>query len=96
MPNSQYLTHHPYPADIFWSIEYADTALSKDINQKKRVYAEAGIQEYWVVNLQAPELIVFPDLESGTSKSETKLATGKISPLSFSDLQIDVSKLFTI
>jgi Uma2 family endonuclease len=104
MPNIQYLTHHPYPADIFWLIEYANTTLKKDLNDKKRVYAEAGIEEYWVVNLQTPELIVFRDrtISQGegsandTYESETKLATGNISPLSFPDLQINVSKLFTI
>jgi Uma2 family endonuclease len=103
-PNSQYLTHHPYPADIFWLIEYADTTLRKDLNAKKRVYAEAGIQEYWVVNLQIPELIVFRDLTisqggvstNNTYRSELKLATGNISPLAFPDLQIDVTKLFSI
>jgi Uma2 family endonuclease len=95
-PIRQYLTHHPYPADIFWLIEYADTTLRKDINEKKRVYASAGIQEYWVVNLQASELVVFRDLESDTYKSETILTTGNILPLSFPDIQIDVSRLFTI
>jgi Uma2 family endonuclease len=96
MPNSQYLTHHPYPDDIFWLIEYANTTLKKDLNDKKRVYAEARIEEYWVVNLQTPELIVFRDRQSNAYRSETKLAIGNISPLSFPDLQIDVTKLFTI
>jgi Uma2 family endonuclease len=95
-PNSQYLAHHPYPADIFWLIEYANTTLQKDLNEKKQVYAEAGIQEYWVVNLQTSELIVFQNLEIDTYTSETKLASGSISSLSFPDLQIDVIKLFTI
>jgi Uma2 family endonuclease len=95
-PSRQYLTHHPYPADILWLIEYANTTLKKDINEKKRVYAEAGIQEYWVVNLQTPELIVFRDLERDNYRSETKLATGNIFPLSFPDLRVDVSRLFTI
>jgi Uma2 family endonuclease len=95
-PIRQYLTHHPYPADIFWLIEYADTTLRKDLNEKKRVYAAAGIQEYWIVNLQASELVVFRDLEIDTYRSETILTTGNISPLSFPDIQIDVSKLFTI
>jgi Uma2 family endonuclease len=96
MPNSQYLTHHPYPEDIYWLIEYANTTLRKDLNEKKRVYAKARIQEYWVVNLQAPELIVFRDLDNDTYRAETILTTGNISPLSFPDLQIDVTKLFTI
>jgi Uma2 family endonuclease len=95
-PIRQYLTHHPYPADIFWLIEYADTTLRKDLNEKKRVYASAGIQEYWIVNLQASELVVFRDLEIDTYRAETILTTGNISPLSFPDIQIDVSKLFTI
>ncbi|WP_373547244.1 Uma2 family endonuclease [Chamaesiphon sp.] len=95
-PNRQYLTHHPYPADIFWLIEYANTTLRKDITEKKRVYAEAGIEEYWVVNLQTPELILFRDLASDTYQSERRLATGNISPLSFPDIQIDVTKLFTV
>lgn len=95
-PIRQYLTHHPYPADIFWLIEYADSTLRKDLNEKKRVYASAGIQEYWVVNLQASELVVFRDLEIDTYRAETILTTGNISPLSFPDIQIDVSKLFTI
>ena len=95
-PSRQYLTHHPYPVDIFWLIEYANSTLKKDLNDKKRVYGEAGIGEYWVVNLQTSELIVFRDLERGSYQSETILVTGNISPLSFPDLQINVSKLFTI
>jgi Uma2 family endonuclease len=95
-PSRQYLAHHPYPADIFWLIEYANSTLKKDLNNKKRVYAEAGIEEYWVVNLHASELIVFRDLLVDNYESETILASGNISPLSFPDLQINVSKLFTI
>lgn len=41
-----YLDHHPYPEDIFWLIEFSQTALDKDLGQKKMVYAEAGIPEY--------------------------------------------------
>lgn len=95
-PGIQYLAHHPYPADVFWLMEYANTTLNKDLNDKKRVYAEAGIEEYWVVNLKASELIVFRDPASDTYQSELILADGDISPLSFPDLQIDVRKLFTI
>jgi Uma2 family endonuclease len=95
-PNRQYLAHHPYPADIFWLIEYSNTTLVKDLNYKKQVYAEAGIIEYWVVNLRSLELIVFRDLAIDTYRSELTLATGNISPLSFPDLQIEVTKLFTI
>ncbi len=95
-PNSQYLAHHPYPENIFWLIEYSNTTLAKDLKDKKQIYAEAGIKEYWVVNLQASELIVFRDRASDTYRSELKLATGDISPLSFPDVSIAVANLFTI
>ncbi len=95
-PNRQYLAHHPYPADIFWLIEYSNTTLAKDLNDKKRIYAEAGIVEYWVVNLQSSELIIFRDVEIDNYRSELTLSTGNISPISFPDLQIEVTKLFTI
>ena len=94
-PSRQYLAHHPYPEDIFWLIEYSNTTLLKDLNEKRQVYAEAGIIEYWVVNLKSSELIVFRDLDGDRYQSEIKLSTGNISPLLFPDLQIEVSKLLS-
>jgi Uma2 family endonuclease len=32
----EYLTHHPYPEDIFWIIEFSQATLSKDLREKKR------------------------------------------------------------
>jgi Uma2 family endonuclease len=95
-PDTQYLTHHPYPEDIFWLIEYADTTLAKDINTKQSIYAQAGIKEYWVVNLQAGELILFRDLGSEGYETEMKLKEGNISPLSFPDIEIEVKRLFSV
>ena len=96
MPSSsRYLDHHPYPADIYWLVEYADTTLTKDLNTKQIIYAQAGILEYWIVNLQASELIVFRGANSMGYETETRLATGNTSPLSFPDLQIEVRRLFS-
>lgn len=47
-----YLDHHPYPENIFWLIEFSNATLSKDLNEKKVDYAQAGILEYWVVDLR--------------------------------------------
>jgi Uma2 family endonuclease len=95
-PDTQYLAHHPYPEDIFWLMEYSDTTLAKDLNTKQRIYAQAGILEYWVVNLQASELVVFRGVGSDGYLSETKLTGGSISPLSFSDIEVEVRRLFSI
>lgn len=38
----EYREHHPYPEDIFWLIEYANTSLEKDLEFKNQIYAEGG------------------------------------------------------
>jgi Uma2 family endonuclease len=88
-----YLEHHPYPDNIFWLIEFSKATLSKDLGNKKEIYAEAGIQEYWVVNLNDFQLNVFRDLVNGSYTEELTLTTGTIAPLSFQDVQIEVLRL---
>jgi Uma2 family endonuclease len=42
----------PEPADVFLLIEVSDTSLEFDRMVKGPLYAEAGIREYWIVNLE--------------------------------------------
>lgn len=88
-----YLEHHPYPDNIFWLIEFSLATLSKDLNEKKTAYSEAGIAEYWVVNLKDRELTIFRDLENGRYTTKETFTTGVVSPLAFPDVQIQVQKL---
>jgi len=88
-----YRDHHPYPENVFWLIEYANTSLSKDLDEKKRLYAEAGIPEYWVVNLRDMAVLVFRDPGSGTYRSERILDDGVIQPLALPDVAASVHRL---
>mgnify|MGYP001792698422 CR=1 FL=1 len=88
-----YLSHHPYPDDIFWVIEFSSSTLSKDLTEKKAIYAEAGIAEYWVVSLDQRTLYVFRDLLKGSYATEQTYKAGMISPLAFADAQIQVEKI---
>ncbi len=94
-PHRRYLDHHPYPEDIFWLIEYANTTLAKDVGEKKQVYAESGIQEYWVSDLKNAQLRVFRDWMNGTYQTELTLTTGTVSPLAFPDVVVEVRRLFS-
>jgi Uma2 family endonuclease len=91
-----YLEHHPSPKNIFWLIEYSKTTLNKDLTTKKDIYAEAGISEYWVVNLKDLQLIVFRDLTPNGYQTELTLTGGAISPVSFPDVQIEVKRMFSV
>ena len=93
-PDTLYQTRHPFPEDILWLIEIANTTLVKDLGVKRDIYALAGIPEYWVMNLQTLELVVFRDLIDNEYRSEICLSSGTISPLAFPDLSIDISLLF--
>ncbi|MEM9213848.1 MAG: Uma2 family endonuclease [Cyanobacteria bacterium P01_F01_bin.150] len=96
LPATQYLQHHPYPDDIYWLIEVADTTLNYDLTVKKQVYAAAGIQEYWVINVEKRELIAFTDLQNGEFLSEQSLPKGIIYPVAFPNVAIEVASLVDI
>lgn len=89
----EYRQHHPYPEHIFWVVEYSNTSLSKDLDEKKRLYAEAHIPEYWVVNLQDMIVLVFRQPVDGSYQVEQRMQTGTISPLAFPDLSVSIHRL---
>ena len=91
----EYLEHHPYPENIFWLIEYADSSLDKDLETKTKVYAEVGIPEYWVVNLKRRQLIIFREPQDGEYASKFTLSEGIIYPLAFPDVAISVQSIVT-
>ena len=90
---SIYLQQHPNAGNVFWLIEYSDSSLAKDLGTKTKIYASAGIQEYWVVNIQEGVLIVFRLPKDGEYRSEQTLSGGTIAPVAFPDLSISVSRI---
>ena len=66
----EYPQHHPYPENIFWVIEYSNTSLSKDQETKSQIYADAEIQEYWIVNLKTSAVIVYRNPVNGVYQSQ--------------------------
>ena len=89
----EYLKHHPYPEDIFWIIEFSQATLNKDLNEKKDIYAQGGIIEYWVVDLKNLQLQVFRDLVNNNYTWEYTFKKGQISPLSFPEITIEIETL---
>jgi len=88
-----YLEHHPYPEDIFLVIEFSQATIAKDLGNKKLIYAEAGIKEYWVVNLKDACVHIFRDPMQGLYTTEFILTTGTIAPLAFPNIQLQVQRL---
>ncbi|ALF54971.1 hypothetical protein ACX27_22530 [Nostoc piscinale CENA21] len=89
----EYRQHHPSPENIFWLIEYANSSLEKDLGIKTKIYAQAGILEYWVVNLKKQNLIIFREILNGEYTSQQTLTVGTIQPLAFPDINVAVEKI---
>lgn len=91
----EYLAHHPYAENIFWVIEYAQASLAKDSTVKYHLYAAAGIQEYWLVNLQRRELVVFREPRGEEYGFKMTLTGGEVRPVAFPEVAIAVDQLIT-
>jgi len=54
-----YGTHHPHAADVGLVVEVSESSLAWDRTEKARVYARAGIETYWIVNLVDRQVEVY-------------------------------------
>lgn len=71
---------HPTTADLV--IEVADSSLDFDTNEKRLLYARAGIRDYWVVDIAGRRLLVFRDPVAGDYASQQVLGPADtVSPL---------------
>ncbi|HAN75795.1 MAG TPA: hypothetical protein DCQ51_07195 [Planktothrix sp. UBA8407] len=58
-------------------IEISDTTLADDKGEKRLLYEEMEVQEYWVVDVQKSEIIAFEILKNGGSR---RILTSQVLP----------------
>ncbi|HEY9821595.1 MAG TPA: Uma2 family endonuclease, partial [Candidatus Sericytochromatia bacterium] len=95
LPESRYDECHPGSEDIFWLIEISDTTLSIDLNKKKQIYAAAGINEYWVMNVKANSLTVFRQPIGNDYSLKYEMSHGELVTLAFPEIAVSVERLFS-
>ena len=66
-----YSVHQPGPDDLLLVVEVADTSLPTDLVAKARLYARAGIVEYWVLDLNDRQLHIHREPKDGFYSSVT-------------------------
>lgn len=57
-PNDAYAARLPGPDDLLLVAEVSDSTLAYDLGLKARLYAQAGLAEYWALDLPHRRLIV--------------------------------------
>jgi Uma2 family endonuclease len=71
-----YPDRHPGPEDVPLVIEVADASLERDRTWKRRLYARAGIERYWIVNLVGRSVEVFSDPMGRGDDADYSTVTG--------------------
>jgi Uma2 family endonuclease len=92
---------HAHPTSAVLIVEVADTSLDYDRNKKASLYARAGIEDYWIINLNASRLEVYrnPIVDSekpyGYGYSSINIFTRlhSVSPLAIPQATISVADL---
>jgi len=64
-----YANHHPTAKEALLLIEVADRSLNFDKELKLPIYAEARIEEYWIINLQDDQIEIHRSPEESIYKN---------------------------
>jgi Uma2 family endonuclease len=67
-----YSSSTPRPDDVLLLVEVSDTTVRTDLGRKARIYATAGVQEYWVIDLNSRTVYMHRH-PSGGEYAERKL-----------------------
>jgi Uma2 family endonuclease len=91
----KYAEHHPAAEDILLLIEVADSSLNTDRDEKGKLYATAGVMEYWIVNLIDRTVEVHRDPKKGRYQNVQSVDAGaSVQPLAIAEVRLSVDSLF--
>ena len=93
LKKDKYRNHHPIPAEVYFVIEVADSSLEKDREFKRLIYAEAGIPEYWIVNIPDRQIEVFGQPKDGDYQEQMIAKIGERVASSTTEFVLDVEDL---
>ncbi len=90
-----YFDHHPTADDIFLLIEVAGSTLNSDRNLKSRIYAQANISDYWVLDVNNRQVYVFRQPQDANYQQEIILKENDTIALwAFPEITVQVAQLF--
>ena len=89
-----YRERHPSPEEAALVVEVAHSSLSFDLGRKQRLYARAGVPEYWVIDIPNTCIHVFREPSREGFSAATRLGHGAtIKPLRAGGSAVDVSAI---
>lgn len=90
-PIEKYSSKHPSPADILLIIEVSDSTIYFDRNDKAMAYANAGIKQYLIVNVENNTIEDYrKPSEDGYQSKQTYETGERFSLVAFPEIEIAV------
>ena len=93
---TDYENAHPTAADVLLIIEVADSTLAGDLTIKNTLYAQAGIEDYWVLDVKNQQLHVLREpTETGYQSVEVLDKNQAIAPVAFPESPIQIADILS-
>ena len=81
--------------DVLLLVEVADSSLDYDRTVKLRVYARAGIPEYWIVDTEAEAIDVYREPTADGYRTVQRAGRDRVvAPLGLADVAVPVNDVF--
>ena len=89
-----YAESHPLPPDVLLLIEVSDSTLGFDREIKRTLYAEAGILEFWLVNLTENTIECYSSPKNGSYRLVKIVGAGEIAAsVTIENLTLEVDEI---
>lgn len=90
-----YRTAHPRPPDVLLLVEVADTTLAFDRETKLPLYAQHGVPEVWILDVDAERLEVYREPAAGAYRRKLeRQGAESIAPLALPGVALEVGAIF--
>ena len=90
-----YKEREAFREDALLLIEVAESSLAYDRSTKLRLYAEAGIPEYWVVDCLAESVEIHREPDAGRYRDVSRVeGAASVSPQAFPDVVLSLADIF--
>ncbi len=87
----------PRPEDLELVVEVSDTSLAFDLTTKAVLYARAGIQEYWVLDIQGCRVMVHREPVAGRYRAIVAYGENEsVAPLAAPEKPFHVADVFQV
>ncbi len=94
---TEFQSVYPSASDVRLLIEISDSTLAFDLGPKARLYARAGVADFWVFDVRARRIIVHREPKLGGYANVTAYAEGEsVAPLAKPEVVLQVTAAFPL